>query len=324
MTYVNNYKIAFKGLSGSTTTIDPATGEEIVTNVNSINVPIGQLPRMAGQQEIIDTKFVDVEVENSINAIFDYEKTKFIPKMRNDSDCKNIIYNINFLERNAATVASPLIPGEPTTPLTYLTNTFWGSDLGDLNKKFVYDDLNFKKNVFTKSFLRLDFYDSDIGTSQRLLSFITLYPNISKDAYAIIPTVGLIPQPDAYPLRFRLGNSIKDRTLNGEGFFMYYYKDEVLPTVPKNLYMKAVFANAKTGKAIRLMSGNNPTIGISDLAKTTIGTSDFNSLYTKYELVRTTEGYFYKIDKTYSQNVSETFATGDNTITVNLYEISAG
>ena len=309
MIYVNNYKIALKNLTGTTVTVDPSTGELKYGNINAINVPISQAPWLAGQQEIIDKNFVDVEVENSINDIFDYEKVKLIPRLINNNRCEGLTYKVRFLDRDVNT-------GALLSPLTYGVNSMWGDDLGDIDRKFVYSDFESRKNSFTKSFLRLDFYDSDIGTSQRLLFFITLFPKFMPSD---LSSAGDVPDPSNYEVSFTLGNPILDRNLNGEGFFLYYFKDEILPTVPKSVYMKATFANAKTGKATRLMSSNNPNNTIDDLANTTIGTSNLNNLHTRYDLQRDTNGFYYQISDTYSSNVNNS----TNTITVNLYEISS-
>jgi len=281
--YVNNYKIRQPHLSGTTGV--------------TISIPFGQNPELAGQQEIIDTKFVDIEVENSINEIFDYEKVRFLPRSKT-KEAEGIHYKVNFLNGSGA----------------YDNTTFW--DYLD----FTYDDFNLFKNSFSETFLRLDFFDSDIGTSQRLLFFSTLYPRFLNSDYQ--PN-GSVPEPFEYPVLFRLGNSIKDRTAIGEGYFIYYFKDEVIPTVPKNIYMRATFLNAKNGKTTRFMSSNNPNNSIDVLARTTIDTNVVNKLYTKYELKRDIDGYYYEINENYSDNVSSSPSSNGDIITVNLYEISS-
>ena len=59
-----------------------------------INVPFGQAPWLVDQRDIIDTKFVDIEVENSINAIFDYEKVRFRAKRNGNSLVDSVKYNL--------------------------------------------------------------------------------------------------------------------------------------------------------------------------------------------------------------------------------------
>jgi hypothetical protein len=44
-----------------------------------------------------------------------------------------------------------------------------------------------------------------------------------------------------------------------------------------------------------------------------------HKLYTRYKLTRTTTGYYYSIDDSYSSNVYTTNNNGD--ITVNLYQL---
>jgi len=280
---VNRVKIRQGSLTGDTSSFD-------------INIPMTQQPWLVDQEDIIKTKFVDVEVEKSINPIFDYEKVKFLPKMGDNNLTKAITYKLNFLNDSN----SHVVP------------TKW-SDIGMVN-----DDFRFRKKGFTKSFLRLEFYDSDIGTSQRLLSFITLYPKFTANDYTT--NVG-IPQPNNYNVDFKLGDPLLDYNANGEGFSLYYFKDEVIPTVPKFLYMKATFANAKTGKATKFMVSNNTNIGIDELAKTTIGTTNKNNIYIRYKLFRDVDGYYYEIDDEYSANSGLTIDI--DKYTINLYEITA-
>ena len=91
------------------------------TTATTINLPVSQTLALAGQQEIIDTKFIDVEVEKSINPIFDYETVRFTPQY-NGVTCDTITYSINLLDTNGA----------------YPPTTNW-SDAG-----FDFDDFNFR------------------------------------------------------------------------------------------------------------------------------------------------------------------------------------
>mgnify|MGYP003627861987 CR=1 FL=1 len=201
--FVNKYKIRRPHLTGTT---------EL-----SINIPISQTPWLVDQSDIINTKFVEVEVEEAVNPILDYENARFTPIINNAPNippyllCDTIIYKLNMLDSGI-----------------YPADTFW-SDVD-----FVDNDLNLNKNSYTKTFLRLDFYDTDIGTNQRLLFFKTIFPKSATQQ-----------QPSNINLSFETGNTLIDRDLKGEGFFLYYFKDDVLPTVPKYLYMRATFLNAQ-------------------------------------------------------------------------------
>ena len=191
---------------------------------------------------------------------------------------------------------------------------FWG-EIG-----FTDDDLKIRKNNFIKSFLRLDFYDSDIVSNQNLISFITLFP---KFKYPL--GVGEeFPKANEYSLTFSLVNPMYNNKYTSEGFSLYHFKDEILPhpLPPKYLYMRATFNNAKTGKANGLMSSVNYNLSIDNLIKSTADdSSEKNNLFTRYKLIRTNEGYFYEIDTEYSDNVSYNSSIPSYTIT--LHEISS-
>lgn len=263
------------------------------TTATTLNFFMEQNVDFAGQQELIDRKFVDVEVANSINPTFDYEVTRCKPILDNNVECDSIIYTLNILNGG-----------------TYNFDTRW-SDVG-----FQIDDFRLNKNSFNKTFLRLDFYDNDIGTSQRLLFFNTLFPSIRPVAQPN-SLISQLPQPSEIQLSFGVGNVLKNPLASSEGYFIYYFKDEITPTVPKELYMRATLFNAKTGDITAFMSSNNPTISIDELAKTNNGVT--GKLYTKYLLTREVDGYYYKIDNTYSNNITN----NTTEYVVDLYQISA-
>lgn len=262
------------------------------TTATTLNFFMEQNVDFAGQQELIDRKFVDVEVANSINPTFDYEVTRCKPILDNNVECDSIIYTLNILNGG-----------------TYNFDTRW-SDVG-----FQIDDFRLNKNSFNKTFLRLDFYDNDIGTSQRLLFFNTLFPSIRPVAQPN-SLISQLPQPSEIQLSFGVGNVLKNPLASSEGYFIYYFKDEITPTVPKELYMRATLFNAKTGDITGFMSSNNPTISIDELAKTNNGVT--GKLYTKYLLTREVDGYYYKIDNTYSNNITN----NTTEYVVDLYQIS--
>ena len=260
------------------------------TTATTINFFMDQNIDFAGQQELIDRKFIDVEVAKSINPTFDYEVTRCKPILNDGTECNNIVYKLNILENGS-----------------YNFDTKW-SDVG-----FEFDDFRFNKNSFNKTFLRLDFYDNDIGTTQRLLFFNTLFPSIRPVAQPN-SVISELPQPNQIQLKFGVGNVLKNRLASSEGYFIYYFKDEIIPTVPKELYMRATLFNAKTGKITGFMSSNDPTIPIDELSKSGSG-----KLYTKYLLTRESNvGYYYKIDTDYSNNVLE----NTSQYVVNLQQIS--
>ena len=124
---------------------------------HNINIPIGNNNGMVGQQEIIEKDFIDIEVRKAVNVIIDYEKVKLVPIHNNvDGPLDNITYVVNLLD---------------VTSTSYNTSPLKWSDIN-----FTDDDLRFKKKSFTKSFLKLEFYDSDLVSNQNLVSSYYVIP----------------------------------------------------------------------------------------------------------------------------------------------------
>lgn len=277
----------------------------------TINIPIDMTFQLVDQSEIIERDFVKNEVEAAINPIFDYEKVRFEPA-RNVSanfavQVPNVSYELNFLDSSA-------------TPLDY----YQGLDNGVLVDRthygqigFTNDDIKFRKNGLVKSILRLEFYDTDILTNQRLLFFLTLRPKVTVND--VTPPNTTSPYVQSYSansktVRFDLTDTSLNRFGNSEGYNIYSYKDEVDINLPKEVYMRAIFNNAKTGIRTRFMTEyNTPNIAwpIDDF---------MSKIFTKYVLHKTVLGYYYEIDTSYSTNVQTPSIFNSNTYVVKLYE----
>lgn len=261
----------------------------------TFNIPIKQGFQLVDQSNIIEKKFVDVEKNNNINNILDYDTTRYSPITTNNliiNLIDNITYKLYFLNNGA-----------------YPTNSFY-SDL-----TFTNNDIRLRRNAFNKSFLRLSFYDTDIISTQRLLFFVTLYPKITQNeiqGYTVIPA-------NTFKTHFKVSNNLVDRSLTGEGYFLYYFKDDVGLNLNKELFMRAEFNNAKNGKTTPLMSDNSTTNTIDNLFLTTNGTNIKNKIHTKYVFKSTNNKFYYEIDTNYSDNVE---VIGDD-YNVKLYEITA-
>ena len=266
----------------------------------TISIPVNMTYQLVDQDEIIQTKFVNAEIQKSINTILDYDKVRFNPVTLNGDSMSfidNIIYKVHFL----------------TSSNQFNPSSYFG-DIG-----FDNFDIKFRKKAFTKTFLRLNFYDSDSPITQRLISFITLFTKINPTDYS---TGGLTPWGAITPVnnlktQFILGNSIANRSLNGEGFFIYNFKDEVTVDAPKELYMRAEFNNAKNGKTVGLMSTSSTTTTIDNLVSTSQNLT--NNIFTKYILKTNNGQHYYEIDTNYSTNVQVI----SNDYIIDLYQITA-
>lgn len=265
---------------------------EIGTTATTVNVPINLEYQLVDQSELIETVFVDTETEKAINPIYDYEKVRFSPINLDNTETTGVTYNVKIL-----------------------MNGSYVDSFGEIG--FTYDDIKYSKEIFKQTFLNLAFYDTANPLTQNLISYITLFPLISKDD---LNSDGTVKPVNNIPLTFNLQNPILFPKGRAEGFYLYDYKGEFKTNIPKDLYMRASFNNAKTGKLTNLMVVNSPQ-PIDKL---------INELYTKYTLTRTSTGYYYKINTKYLGNdlTNTTSSTGNNVTNVdekyiiNLYQIN--
>ena len=261
---------------------------------NRIKIPVSLAFNTVGQSDIVNREFISVKTEKAINPIIDYEKVRFTPKLTNGNLVEDIKFNLNFL-----------IDGSYTSPTYY-------ADIG-----FVDEDIQFRKNRFLNSFLKLSFYDSDIPTNQNLVSIITIYSKVTKDDIIEFTNnlgetqvgSGLPKNANEFIVRYRLNNPITNPEGFAEGFYLYHYKSDVQMNAPHTLYMRAEFNNAATGKTTKFIT-TNELLDIKSVIK---------KLHVKYLLRRDNTGYYYTIDSTYNNasNIVES-STGVN---LNLYEI---
>jgi hypothetical protein len=244
------------------------------SSATTINIPIGLNYYPVDQSDIVEREFVLSEIDKSINPIIDYEVVKLSPIDFNGNPINTVIYNVIFNS---------------------------GYNYGDIS--FTNDDLKFRRNNFKKSHLLLDFYDSPVLTSQNYLYSSTIFSRVNDTMFNI---GGTIKDVNTIPIRYRLDNPITTPNGVSEGYYLYNYRDEI----PKEIFMRATFNNAKTGISTRL-TVNNTSQSIDELV---------GNLHTKYILVGG-DNYYYQIDDSYG-NVSNIINGGIRESIINLYEIN--
>ena len=277
----------------------------IDSSATTINVPIDLTPQMVDQSEIVNREFVSVEVDNAINPTLDYEKVRFLPASVSPNATATTVNPANVVIMQQVIYKISLLDGS-----NYFSTNPNGTTYADAG--FSDDDLRYRKNKLTKSFLQLSFYDSDILTDQRLVGSMAINPNITLAD--INPNSQLYPVADKL-LEFRLRNPLTDDESFGEGFFVYHFKDEVDINLPEFLYMRATFNNAKTGVATGLMV-TNITLAIDELV---------DQLHTRYVLHRTVTGYYYAIDDEFGVTPNNVYYNPPfpaPSVTINLYEVN--
>jgi hypothetical protein len=269
------------------------------TTATTIDIPINMRYQIVDNGELIERIFVEDETQKAVNPILNYDKVRFVPLDKTSRNISNITYSLSFLNANNTLVI----------PSNY-------SDIGYDN-----DDIKFERNNFKESYLNLAFYDSDNALTQNLVTEIEIYSFLDETDYwkpGSTPTgfVGGLAKPASQiQVKNTVSNPLTMAKADYEGFYIYNYKDEYTVGLPKYLYMKGTYYNAKNGKITNLMT--EPTKKpIEQLV---------NTLYTKYKLYRTTTGFYYVVDDTYSTNVTYTNSVVNNTsdVLIKLYQIQA-
>lgn len=275
MENVNRYKIPFKGSKDN----NVVSGDTFV----NIKIPVSLDFTNMGQRDLINREFVDVEMENAINPIVDYEKVKFKPTFNNE--------NINSISY-----------------YLYLNGTVSPSTLDQLG--YEYNDVQYNLNSFKTSFLRLYFYDSNITTDQNLIFVIDLFPEVYEEDKIDLGNfdLGKVKPLNQISAKFQSYNGNKFLDRSSDGYNIFYFKNIVTSQNSLELFMRAEFFNTKTGLISNLMTIGT-SVDITDLT---------DNLFTKYTLERNELGNIYRLD-TSQQNVS--YNASNKNYEINLYRI---
>ena len=285
------------------------------------------------QEESINSIFVNKEIENNINSIVNWDKARFSPYLASgciyyynggtlayNSTTNKLLdrveYRLNFLDGTGNYYASSFQD-------TIINAEFNGTSYTNIG--FSEDDYFYSRNNLKNSFLRLSFYDTDNVFNQNLLFDSIIYPNIK---YQSDITLSQIPvrMIGTDPIKISSYNTHNNHlSSNSEGFFIYDYYSDVEysgTTLPKTIYMKAEFNNAKTGKKTVFMNNSNK-INISEL---TASTNFFTKFILTKQTVNGANEYIYYGDTSYSSNVvyKKYYNTGlnEDILTVNLYQLN--
>jgi hypothetical protein len=194
-----------------------------------INIPIELKWDFAGQDQSID-KYQDDILKQVVGQGYDFEVDRF-PHALDASGNTKINYEFYFYSGSSLS-----------------NSNSWS--INYLNQGFIVNDLYYYNNNFTKSFFKLDFYDT--VDNKRQTNYITI----------IIPTQqgGTM---DVYLnrdlVKVKKPKFGLDYVGDKEGFFIYWLKNLDFLTI-NTFYMTAKFYNAKTGKFIKMVNKPQSTV----------------------------------------------------------------
>ncbi len=224
----------------------------------TINIPLSTTFFPVDNTEMLEHKFIEDEVEKSINPIIDYKKIMFKPAIGANWDIiNNFNLNLNFYTPASVSANSP----EYRNPPTYNGAGVY-EDLG-----YIYDDLFCRTNRFLFSFCRLLFFDKPDSGDNSLLFFNDIYTQMGPEQVNTLTNLPLTPSES--PISFGINNP-QFNSENFAGYFIYWYKDIVdsAPNQEYDMYMTLIFNNAVNGKSMSLAPSkttNPDSVDISDL-----------------------------------------------------------
>lgn len=194
------------------------------TNNKEITIPLEIDWDFTGQQQSIEL-YEDEVTKEVIGNGYDFEVTRF-PHDKDDVTQKTEI-NYEFF----------FYSGGPTN-----NSLSWNQSY--TSEGFTVSDIYYFSNNFSKSFFKLDFYDTI--DDKRQTNYITVILPTTQ-GFKTGATLNYSPALIKYP-KFKL-----DYVGDKEGFFIYWLKS--LDFLPINtFYMTAKFYNAKTGKFVKMMN----------------------------------------------------------------------
>jgi len=229
---VNNFRLRYNPLQNANTDIDLALQTPILTtwDLNGVN-------------ESIDV-FENEIVQKAVNPIDNFETIRYsharwAPQIINVDPKTSTHYDFYFY---SATTDSSI------TATT--TNTAWVTDYRA--NGFTSRQIYYNEDVFSKSYFKLDFYDSKKSTSQQNLLTIIIPTQQGLTTPAVIGQNTVAIRKPEYQLNF---------TGDKEGYFVYWLKSsEFFNPEINTLYMSVKFYDASIGGFKKMMNTPQGTL----------------------------------------------------------------
>jgi hypothetical protein len=241
-------------------------------NEKYLDIPIEMKWDFTGQDDSID-EYQKTILEEVIGLANDFEICRFTHQEYLDVNLRsktNINYEFNFYDYSL--------------PVTATTVTTANWDDTYLNLGFTTPDIYYFRKPFTKSFFKLDFYDTPDELKQNIYFSVILpvqqgeFQNVNLSAY--------ITNVDIRKPKFSL-----DYLGDKEGFFIYWLRDRNYIDIDE-FYMSAKFFNGRTGNYVRMM--NRPQIPPFTPSLFTFNSDDY---------------FYYRLKLDYNTKTYQVFST---------------
>jgi hypothetical protein len=235
-----------------------------------VNVPVELNWDFTGRDDSIE-EYQRKMVKEVIGIANDFETLRFAHNQFLNQSTE-INYEFSFFDNSQPITATTLNPGN------------W--DITYQNQGFLPTDIYYFVKPFTKSFFKLDFYDTPEDKTQTLYFSIILPVQQGLTESASINII--LPNVDIKKPKF-----ILDYIGDKEGFFIYWLRKRDFINLDE-FYMSAKFFNGRTGLYVTMTNTPQPLIT----------PSRFNFLGNDY--------FYYKVNLDYTTNTYEVLQTSTN------------
>jgi hypothetical protein len=220
-----------------------------------INLPVEIKWDFLGRTDAVD-EYQKNAVERVTGVAEDFEILRFAHAPYGDDDSKtDVKYDFHFFsvlidDGNGNLV--PTVPPNPSSEVTTAVVTDWVTSY--IPEGFTTKDIYYYVKPFTKSFFKLDFYDSKEATIQT--NYFTVIIPVQQGFTVTGITTSLMP-----PVNIKIPSFKLDYVGDKEGFFLYWLRKKKFLNInpdPTNttetFYMTAKFFDARLGIFVKMMT----------------------------------------------------------------------
>jgi hypothetical protein len=209
-----------------------------------INIPIEIKWDFIGQDDAVEEYQQNV-VEEVIGFPGDFEVLRFAHAPYDNETKTDIKYDFHFFADNTGNV-----PANPSLLVTQPTTTISNWITSYIPEGFTEIDIYYYVKPFTKSFFKLDFYDTKDAITQT--NYFTVILPVQQGFTVTGITSSYKPIVDIKIPSFKL-----DYVGDKEGFFLYWLRNTKFLDISK-FYMTAKFFDARLGIFVKMM--NTPQV----------------------------------------------------------------
>lgn len=235
-----------------------------------VNIPVNMKWDFSGREDSIN-EYESQILKEVIGSEQDFEILRFSHKTSNN-DLTEINYEFNFYDYSLPISANTVNNGN------------WSSTY--VNLGFSIPEIYYFVNSFTKSFFKLDFYDTPDEKTQK--NYFTIVIPVQQGLFQTAQLSNLLP-----PIDIRIPTFKLDFLGDKEGFFIYWLRKRDYIDINK-FYMSAKFFDGKTGVFIRMT--NTPQTSMTP-SKFTFNSNDYFYYFVQldynnivYEVSKTSNG----------------------------------